>query len=166
MIDYEIVLNESSSVMRRNANRMDEGVLTVVGGVILGIIGFKVLAGFVKGILGAAAAHCDEACDKLSIELAKQIREKLDTAFDAEAVKQLIIDHEKDFEGLSAYACAKVFEKLFAENFPEAYEAINSSTATQIYSKEKFKAPFKNQGRGNSDKDALERAKDKFGISF
>lgn len=141
------------------------GVLGIAGGVILGILGVPVVAGVVKGIIGAIQSGCEEAADAIAKKASDKLRTKARAAFnDPEKIKNLIVSHQEDFEGLSQYACGKVFEKIFQEEYPEDYELICKAFG-QTARNDAFKNQFKDH-KGQSDKDKLAAAKEKYGIKF
>lgn len=126
-----------------NVEKMDEGVGTVIVGVIIATIGFKVLGGLVKAIVNLSQSAKLEKLKNNAVEaLYRKLKEEAFDFIQREDVEILIEEHKDEFEKLSAKDSATLFEKLIAEKYPEEYGKFRYDPVTRDYMRTAIKNRF------------------------
>jgi hypothetical protein len=126
-----------------NTEKMNEGVGTVIAGVIIATIGFKVLGGLVKAIVNLSESAKLEKLKNNAVEaLYRKLKEEAFDFIQREDVESLIEEHKDEFEKLSAEDSATLFEKLIAKKYPKEYENFRYDPKTREYMRTAIKNRF------------------------
>ncbi len=138
------------SLEKRNHSHINESLLGIAGGVFLGVLGAKVLTSLISSIK-------QNATDFAARRLVQRLRNEANVQISSREVKSLLDRNKEKFEGLSAKDSAKLFENLFADEFPDEYHELRCYM--------EWEKPFENV-EGPSDPEKLATIKSKYNIGF
>lgn len=126
-----------------NTEKMNEGIGTVIAGVLIATIGFKVLGGLVKAIVNLSQSAKLENLKNNAVDaLYRKLKEEAFDFIQREDVENLIEEHKDEFEKLSAKDSATLFEELIAKKYPKEYEKFRYDPKTREYMRTAIKNRF------------------------